>query len=227
MLALAQRIINKTWKQSVQASPHQLLHWAPTDLDRGILTPHGEAQEIPPLSTEFVSELQRGYERLLDETSEHVAREQEKLREEFIGIVPTSFEVGTLVLMSYLVRPPSKLAARWAGPFRIIAREANSATLEDLTGGPKKTVDVSRLKPFLLAPGVDPQAVAAADLGEAQVEAVLAHRGSARKRSTLEFQIQWSDGDVTWEPWESVRRLAAVDEYIRVFPGPSLRGLLK
>jgi hypothetical protein len=227
MLPLSQRIINKTWKQVVGASPHQLMHWAPTDLDRGILTPHGEAQEIPPLSTEFVSELQRGYERLLDETSEHVTKEQEKLREQLLGVLPTVIEIGSLVLVSYLVRPPSKLAARWAGPFRVIARESNSATLEDLTGGPQKTVDVSRLKPFLLAPGVDAQAVAAADIGEAQVDSVIAHRGSARKRSTLEFQIQWTDGDITWEPWESVRKLAAVDEYIRMFPGPSLRGLLK
>ena len=59
------------------------------------------------------------------------------------------------------------------------------------------------------------------------MDSVIAHRGSARKRSTLEFQIQWTDGDITWEPWESVRKLAAVDEYIRMFPGPSLRGLLK
>jgi hypothetical protein len=226
MLPLSQRIINKTWKQSIGTSPHQLLHWAPTDLDRGILKPYGEAQVIPPLTTEYVSGLQQGYERLLDETSEHVIREQEKLMGDYEGTVPTSFEVGDLVLMSYLVRPPSKLNARWAGPFRIIERKANSAMLEDLTGGPQKTVDVSRLKIFLLAPGVNPQVVAAADMGEVQVDSVLAHRGSVRKRATLEFQVQWSDGDVTWEPWESVKKLAAVDEYIRSYPGPSLRGLL-
>ncbi len=39
-----------------------------------------------------------------------------------------------------------------------------------------------------------------ADLGEAQVDAVLAHRGDARKRGTLEFQVQWLDGNVTWQP---------------------------
>jgi hypothetical protein len=226
MLPLAQRIINKTWKQSIGTSPHQLMHWAPTDLDRGILTPHGEAQVIPPLSTEHVSKLQKAYERLLDETSEHVIREQEKLRATYEGVAPTDFMVGDLVLLSYLVRPPSKLSARWAGPFRIRERKANTAILEDMTGGAQKSVDISRLKLFLLGPGVDPQAVAAADMGEVQVDMVLAHRGSVRKRSTLEFQVQWSDGDVTWEPWESVRKLAAVDEYIRTNQGPSLRGLL-
>jgi hypothetical protein len=96
------------------------------------------------------------------------------------------------------VRPPSKLSARWVGPFRIVARDANVATLQDqdLTGGPQKKVDLSRLKRFLLAPGVDPQAVDAADMGEVQVESVVDHRGSSRKRSSLEFKVQWTDGDV-------------------------------
>jgi hypothetical protein len=100
------------------------------------------------------------------------------------------------------------------------------AVLEDLTGGPSKTVDVSRLKVFIVAPGVDVQAVAAADLGEAQVDSVLAHKGTAKKRSALEFQIQWSDGDITWEPWERVRKLAAVDDYVKAFKGSDLKGLM-
>ena len=105
--------------------------------------------------------------------------------------------MGSYVLMSYLVRPPSKLAARWAGPYRIKGKEGNNVTLEDLTGGAEKQVDVSRLKHFIVAPGVDVQALAAADMGEAQVDAVVAHRGTARNRASLEFQVHWSDGDTT------------------------------
>jgi hypothetical protein len=171
--------------------------------------------------------LQVAYERLLDETSMHIMKEQEKLREEFKGVVPTDLKVGSFVLVSYAVRPPSKLAARWAGPFRIVSRKANSFELEDLTGGPSKTVDISRLKPFLVAPGVDVKAVAAADLGEALVDSILAHRGKGRKRESLEFQVQWSDGDVTWEPWEKVKKLSAVDDYIKTHPGSSLQSLLQ
>jgi hypothetical protein len=47
----------------------------------------------------------------------------------------------------------------------VTKRVTNNAVLEDLTGGPSKTVDVSRLKIFK-APGVDAQALAAADLGK-------------------------------------------------------------
>ena len=64
-------------------------------------------------------------------------------------------------------------------------------------------------------------------MGEAQVQEVLAHRGTARKRASLEFQIQWTDGDITWESWERVRKLAAVDEYIRTYPRAGLKALLQ
>src|SRR5258706_31831 len=79
------------------------------------------------------------YERLLDETSLHVVAEQEKVKAQYADSVPTEFAVGSYVLVSYLVRPPSKLSARWAGPFRIVSRESNNVVLEDLTGGPSKT----------------------------------------------------------------------------------------
>ena len=130
------------------------------------------------------------------------------------------------VLLSYNTQPPSKLSARWAGPFRVVSRKANKVVLEDLTGGKSRSVDVSRLKPFLVGSGVDPPKLAAADLGEAGVDAVLAHRGDARKRATLEFQIQWTDGEVTWQKWDDVKKLAAIDEYVRAFPGRELKGLL-
>ncbi len=226
VLPLVQRIINRTWKQSIGTTPHRLMHWAPTDLDRGMFAPFREAPVIPPLSNEYVIQLQEAYERLMDETSLYVSREQDRLRQQYDELVPTEFATGDLVLMSYLVRPPSKLSARWAGPFRITERSANTALLEDLTGGPSKTVDVSRLKPFKVAPGVDVQAVAAADLGEAQVAEVLSHRGSAKHRSKLEFEVRWMDGDITWEPWDHVRKLTLIDEYIRAHPRAGLNALL-
>lgn len=226
MLPLTRRIINNTWKKAINNTPHRLIHWAPTDLDRGLFAPFQANTVIPPLTNAHVRALQTSYERLLDETSVFVIKEQEVLQREHSEIVPTEFEVGGFVLVSYLVRPPSKLAARWAGPFKIVSKEGNNVRLEDLTGGPEKTVDVSRLKHFIVAPGVDVQAVAAADLGEAQVQAVLGHRGTARNRRELQFQLQWTDGDVTWESWERVRRLEAVDVYIRNQSGGSLKALL-
>jgi hypothetical protein len=48
-----------------------------------------------------------------------------------------------------------------------------------------------------------------------------------RKRVSLEFQVQWADGDVTWEPWETVNKLSAEDDYIKTNPGMRFQSLLQ
>ena len=148
------------------------------------------------------------------------------MRARYGDVEVRAFETGTYVLMSYLVRPPSKLHCRWEGPFEVMSRQKNTVILRDLTSDVRREVDVSRLRPFVVAPGVDVKALAAADLGEAEVAQVLEHRGGARKRAELEFLVSWTDGDQTWEPWEGVKKLQQVDEYIRAHPEAKLNSLL-
>ena len=218
VLPLSQRIINKTWKASIRNCPHNLMYFAPTDLNRGILSPFVEPEYVPPLKNDYVKQLHTAYERLLDETSLFMAAEQERLGMGQLDVDRTVYSPGELVLMSYKVRPPSKLHARWAGPYEVMSMDGNNLSLRDLTGGPNKDVDVSRVKLFQQDGVTDPKALAAADMGEIEVEEILAHRGSPRKRSEMEFQVKWSDGDITWEPWERVRRLEAIDVYARSQP---------
>ncbi len=119
--------------------------------------------------------------------------EQEKLQARYgRRAAPTAFMVGDLVLLSYLVRPTSKLSARWAGPFRLRIRKANTTILEDMSGG---CAEISGCFSFEIVSSGSryrssiPQAVAATDMGKVQVDMVLAHRGLVRnKRLTLEFQ---------------------------------------
>ena len=63
-------------------------------------------------------------------------------------------------------------------------------------------------------------------MGEAKVQAVRTHCGTARNCKGLDFEIQWTDGDVTWESWERVKRLAPVDDYTREDSGNGLKALL-
>jgi hypothetical protein len=107
-----------------------------------------------------------------------------------------------------------------------MSRQKNTVILRDLTSDARRETDVSRLRPFLVAPGVDVKVLAAADLGEAEVTQVLEHKGVARKRKDLEFLVQWTDGDQTWEPWEGVKKLKMVDEYILAHPEAKLNSLL-
>ena len=125
-------------------------------------------------------------------------------------------QVGDLVLVSYVVRPPSKLAARWAGPFRVLKVDGNRITIEDLTDGSTRTVDISRLKIF--RGDADPQKIAAADLGESTAIRIDAFKGQPKKRSSLRFQVVWSDGDITWEPWQNIKKLALLEDFVAKTP---------
>ena len=51
LLPLTMRVINRSYKPSVGNTPHRLIHWAPTDLDRGMFAPFREAGELPPLNS--------------------------------------------------------------------------------------------------------------------------------------------------------------------------------
>jgi hypothetical protein len=226
MLPLVMRIINRSYKPSIGAVPHRLLHWAPTDLDRGMFAPFREVSEAPVMNSSYVRSLESAYEKLLDATSEFILEEQDKVRAQYEGKEPTEFEVGSLVLVSYLVRPPTKLHCRWGGPFEVMSRVKNNVIVRDLTSDARHEYDVSRLRVFLVAEGVDVSALAAADLGEAEVLAILRHEGNVKARKSMRFEVQWSDGDVTWESWDVVRRLAHLDEYVLAHPEHKLNALV-
>ena len=105
LLPLTMRVINRSFKQSIGNSPHRLIHWVPTNLDRGIFEPFREVKELLPVKSAYVRQLELMYERLLDVSSSHIVARYE-------GVILTEFEVGKYVLVSYLVRPPSKLHCR-------------------------------------------------------------------------------------------------------------------
>jgi hypothetical protein len=226
LLPLVMRVINRAYKQSIGTTPHRLIHWAPTDLDRGIFAPFREHSEPLPLKSTYVRALEGAYENLLDTTSLHILAEQKEVSKQYEGAVPTEFKVGSFVLMSYLTRPPSKLHTRWEGPFEVMSRDRNNVIIRDLTSDARREVDANRLRVFYVGKNVDPKGVATADLGEASVEIVLEHRGSPTNRASMEFLVRWTDSDETWEPWEQVKKLAAIDQYIRAHPEARLKSLL-
>jgi hypothetical protein len=191
-----------------------------------MFAPFRESIEAPVLNSPYARSLEAGYEKLLDATSEFILAEQDKVRSQHNGKEDTIFEVGSLVLVSYLVRPPTKLHCIWGGPFEVMSRIRNNVIVRDLTSDALHEYDVSRLRSFLLAPGVEASVVAAADLGEAEVMAILRHEGSAKTRKQMRFEVQWSDGDVTWESWDVVRQLSHLDEYVVSHPECKLGSLL-
>ena len=216
VLCLIQRIINRTFKQSIQAVPNTLVYVVPPDIDRGIFEPFGSERIFTyAANTIPMARIQKAYEAILDATSLHVFNEQERLIRMNQIEEPTEYSVGSYVLVSYTSRPPSKLADRWMGPYMVVSREGNNYTIRDLTSNICHVRDISRLKQFHVAPGIDPADIAAMDLAEQTVRSILSHRGQPKKRATLEFEVAWEpDGDITWESWETMRKTEILHEYL-------------
>jgi len=116
-------------------------------------------------------------------------------------------------VLRYPTRPPSKLHDRLAGPFQVSDIKGSLYILRDLTCNRFLERDVSFLVPFI-HPGTadDMMRIAAADIDETAVISIDEVRGN---RSSLEFLVTWSDGDVSWEPWETVRKTAEVSHFLQ------------
>jgi hypothetical protein len=194
---------------------------APMSGGRGLLDPVRPLTEQLPLSTEFVTELHRAHESMLDAASNCLLAEQRRLEQENgPGAAVQPLSPGDLVLLHYPTRPPSKLHSRVAGPFRVVERRGNLIFARDLTCERIIERDAEMWTPFLTPRSMSEEElrrIAAADLGETNVEAIVNHRGELTK-SKIEFEVVWSDGEHTWEPWKTVRQLTALDAYLEANP---------
>jgi hypothetical protein len=232
VLPLAQRIVNNSFKQSIGCVPNRLMFLCPPDLNRGLFKPRpvdddAEDELAVPLNSSTVQTVRDSYELMLDITVDYVLAEQKELKESY-KVAPedsTDFPVGSYVLWEVLVRPSNKLMYRWRGPYEVVSRVVNVFTIRDLTDDSLKEVDVTRLKPFFVVdPDAPPIEVAAANLfGEVQVESIKDHRGAPAYRKEMQFLVRWSDNTESWEPWENVKKLSALELYIS--KNPRLRRL--
>ena len=59
-----------------------------------------------------------------------------------------------------------------------------------------------------------------------EVVTIIDHRVSPKNRNEMELLVEWSDGEKTWEPWEHLKKLSAVDRYVEEHPEAKLKSLL-
>ena len=220
VLPLATRIINNIYQPRLGCRPTDLVHVAPPPGTRGLLDPERPLTEQLPLTTEFVAGLHRAHESMLDAASMILLEEQRKSEKEQGTSEVRPISPGDLVLLHYPVRAPSKLHSRVAGPFRVTERKGNLVYARDLTSERVIERDAEMWTPFYMPRPMSEaelRMIAATDLGETAVEAILNHRGGTT-RSKIEFEVLWTDGEKTWEPWKTVRQLAILDTYLKGYP---------
>ena len=64
-----------------------------------------------------------------------------------------------------------------------------------------------------------------ADLGQTVVESILEYTGKCRDLRWSNL-VLYSYGEETWESWTTVRRLTALDNFIKANPSKRLQSLL-
>ena len=101
----------------------------------------------------------------------------------------------------------------------MLGNHDNTYSLQNLVSKKDFKVNINRIHPFLFdTERVNPQDVAAHDVDEYIVEAILSHSGDFKKKNSLLFQVRWlgyAPKDDTWEPWKNVMHVDKLHTYLR------------
>ena len=125
------------------------------------------------------------------------------------------------MLLSYPVRPPSKLSTRFRGPFKVVGANGCLIILASLLVDKIYRVDVSRLKQW----NGDADPIEVAQRSEPDVffpEAILAHESHVehpQKASDYLFLTSWEGfepEDSTWQEMKDVKHLDMFQDYLKM-----------
>jgi hypothetical protein len=223
-LPLVQRIINTSIHSSIGTTPSRVVFGDQAYLDRGFDSNGLSSVDDSKITT---------YEDHIQELNEHLSdianasrNHQKMIFDRYLAKSPsdpTTFEVGELVLVSYPDRPPDKLTSPWRGPLVVQRVENQTYFCQDLVTLHVAPFFVDRLKRFTSTSEMqyDPQSLAALDRDERVVEAIVGHKGNPNNRKDMTFLTRWKGeepAEDTWEPWDTVKALEALDVYIAKNP---------
>jgi hypothetical protein len=133
----------------------------------------------------------------------------------------TFFPVNSYVLLGYPDSNikkglPNKFMTSWQGPYQVVKSVGNNYTILDLATMKEDTVNVHRLKEFLVG-DEDPRQVANQATGRDDVERIVSHKGSPNFRKKMKFEVKWVGFEhTTWEPWsKELSHLHVMHDYLR------------
>jgi hypothetical protein len=206
--------------------------------DRPLLDPSSNLVGTESNPVDYVEELMRWQNKLLDIAEDIQSKHFEKLENKFNPSNPKQrrqFHQGDFVLQQKDSTGISgKPSCRWIGPFMVLERRDNDPThpvldLMDLTNMTVFTAAADDCRQFNTSWFDEPtmlhdlSKLAAQDLDEYVVEKILDHRPKTTTRkqplSKYFFLVKWEDFDEpTWEPYNELRNLEPMDEYSQKHP---------
>jgi cleavage and polyadenylation specificity factor subunit 1 len=220
-LPMIQRIINGSYDRTIGATPNRIIFGDMLKLSMPLLV---SVDNTFRPTEDYLSTLKAKQELFISLSKAHLEKESAKIPT--IGASLKVFTPGDYVLLTYPSNyPPSKLSPRLRGPFIVIEKLHDSIyRVQDLISNKSLDVHINRMIEFAAPASITPVdliALAATDQDEFIVEAILAHRGNAKKKSSLEFLIKWQgyeDEFNTWEPYSLVKDLQLLDQYAQQHP---------
>jgi len=235
-LPLVQRVLNDTHHTSLGCSPNHLMYGGRIRLCRGLQRDPVDidvdaAKEITVSLDDYVVQMTAAYDKIVSKSLSHLENNiaSRQAKQSAIDVLTP----GQLVLISHPwtkleAQPPHKLASRWFGPRKVMAKRFNSYRLYDFATKTETWYDISRLKVFHSDSQLsdsDLAKIAAKDKNEWLVESIVKHRlvdGAEKKRKPgkkdFEFLVHWSgfgSNEDSWEPYVNVHDVEALDVYVR------------
>ena len=233
-------IVNNTPKRPLMIAPLSMVYGVFANHDRQILSPNPNVPGTESNPVDYVEGL-LGWQNLLLELAEDIQEAHLAKMAVKFGLQGKAKEIqeGDFVLVAKdATSTRGKTTTRWLGPKLVLARADNDPTspvivVTDLTT--MKVSEVSIDDCLLFRTGwfeeetmlQDLTRLAALDQEEYLVESILEHRpsGSVRKKGTKPsqywFLVKWggfSDSENSWEPYQSLKDLEPLEEYLRRFP---------
>ncbi len=220
VLPLVQRIMMAEPNEVIGVSPAQLLFGNAIQLDRGIFLPQlpADGVETEVALSDWADRMFAAQKILLD-TAQRLQRQRDLAHMEQVNGVPTRFDIGTYVLVSYNPqkmqgRPPTKFHPRLKGPYMVANIQGDKYACRNLVTDDIEDFHVTRLREFRYDQRfVDPRDIALRDNDEYYVEKILGHSGIPTKLKTLQFHVKWRGYDAaskTWEPWKNLRETEVI-----------------
>jgi transposase InsO family protein len=219
---LVQRIINATKSDLTGYTPAELLFGSAITLDRGIFLPHDLAESDEQLSAWAARRLKA--QNAIIKIAQDRIREHDQAHVANVPTTPTRFEPNSYVLAKYPDNgmregPPSKDMPFWRGPYLVVSSLGDDYTLKDLNNHNEFQIHVSQLKQFEYdAERTNPRVVALRDHHLRDVEKILQHKGTVKRKNTLQFLVRWAGfarSEDSWEPWSALRTNEVLHDYLR------------
>ena len=227
-LPLVTRIYNSSFNKSIGVSPSSIIFGNSIDLDRGLVFPHSELKE--QTMSEYMENMLIAQRIIIEKTLQNQMEtnhsNSEKRLEKMKGLPTVTFAKDSYVTASYHDdKIPTKLALPRRGPFRVLDHEDGKVHVQNLVTLQEEWIHASLCNQFLYDPKrVDPVGIARKALPNPEyvIEKILDHVPKdfnyRTKKGELFFLIQWEGFSAehnSWEPWENLRKVGLVHDYLR------------